>query len=108
EIQEAVNAAFAPRMQGDSPSQARYVPLDRHRPAHAAQPAVVALPVPRPYGDFGRVFKWKIEESLPDAVAAFVDWIVRSSGWQVTERDGNAPVPVAARHVCLLFRRFRS
>ena len=29
-----------------------------------------------------------IDKSLPDAVGAFVDWIVTESGWKVTERDG--------------------
>ena len=58
-----------------------------------------------PYGDYGKVVDWKIEESLPDAVGAFVDWLVRESGWTVEERGER--VPVAARHVCLLFRRFQ-
>ena len=31
-----------------------------------------------------------IEKSLPDAVGAFVDWIVSESGWKVTERTGEA------------------
>ncbi|HVH05522.1 MAG TPA: UvrD-helicase domain-containing protein, partial [Myxococcota bacterium] len=109
EIQQAVNAAFEPRMQAGSPSQATYVPLHPFRESRPEQPAVIALPVPRPYGDFGTIVKWKIEESLPDAVAAFVAWLVNSSGWRVTERDGPAEgVAVSARHVCLLFRRFRS
>jgi ATP-dependent exoDNAse (exonuclease V) beta subunit len=66
---------------------------------------VVVIPAPRPYGDFGTVVSWKIEESLPDAVGAFVEWLIRESGWTVEERG--ARVPVAARHVCLLFRRFK-
>jgi ATP-dependent exoDNAse (exonuclease V) beta subunit len=107
-LQAAVNAAFAPRMRGDSPSQAAYVALEPYREEVTAQPAVVALPVPEPYGEF-RIVDFKIEESLPDAVAAFVDWLVRKSGWTVSERERPGDrVPVAARHVCLLFRRFRS
>ena len=110
EIQQAVNAAFEPLMRGERPSQPSYVPLSPHRPGNPAQPAIVALPVPAPYGDFRTVVKWKIEESLPDAVAAFVWWLVRESGWTVTVREGaaSARVPVQPRHVCLLFRRFRS
>src|SRR5439155_234638 len=47
--------------------------------------------------------------SLPDAIAAFIDWLVRHSGWKVTERERpGEPVAIAARHVCILFRRFRS
>jgi hypothetical protein len=49
-----------------------------------------------------------IEASLPDAVGAFVDWLVRESGWTVTERGGAERRAVQPRHVCLLFRRFVS
>jgi ATP-dependent exoDNAse (exonuclease V) beta subunit len=108
EIQACVNAAFAPVMTGDPVTlQAPYVSLGPHRATIPGQPAVVALPVPAPY-------KWQyvspgaIEESMPAAVGAFVDWLVHQSGWRVTERTGESPVPVAARHVCLLFRRFIS
>src|SRR5207247_318522 len=105
EIQEAVNAAFAPRMQGEP----RYVPLSPYRAGVETQPAVVALPVPAPYGDFGTIVDWRIDESLPDAIAAFVQWLVEKSGWTVTERERPAQrVRVRPRHVCLLFRRFRT
>ena len=67
---------------------------------------MVALPVPRPYGRWG-LTKTAIDESLPDAVAAFVRWLVEESGWRVTERERpGEDLPVAPRHVCLLFRRF--
>jgi ATP-dependent helicase/nuclease subunit A len=109
-IQEAVNAAFERKMaEGTSGTQAAYVALAPHREAVADQPAIVALPVPQPYGDYGRIVHWQIARSLPEAVAGFVDWLVRSSGWRVS--DPNAPgdlVPVESRHVCLLFRRMRS
>jgi ATP-dependent helicase/nuclease subunit A len=109
DIQAAVNAALAPRMVAGSPGQAAYVPLAPFRGGVASQPAIVVLPVPAPYGDYGSVVDWRIEASLPDAVAAFVDGLVRSSGWTVTEREqpGNR-VGLQPRHVCLLFRRFRS
>src|SRR5881296_3620530 len=107
QIQEVVNAAFAPRLDGGS--QARYVPLAPFRSGVESQPALVALPVPAPYGDYRTIVRWKIEECLPDAVAAFVEWLVRESGWTVTERERPGErVPLRARHVCLLFRRFRS
>lgn len=107
-IQSAINAAFALEMQGDSDAQAEYVALERFRPPHPAssQPAVVALPVPTPYGRWGKVWSGTVEQSLPDAVGAFVAWLVHESGWTV-EEDG-ALVPVAPRHVCLLFRRLAS
>lgn len=105
-IQDAVNAAFTLGMQS-APGQAEYVSLAPYRAPVDTQPAVVALPVPRPYGDFRKVVDWKIDESLPDAVAAYVDWLVRKSGWTVSERDQPA-VPISPRHICILFRRFRS
>lgn len=109
-IQDAVNTAFAPAMQSNEEgSQARYVPLERFRAHEDHQPAVIALPVPRPYSDWGKVTSYSIDHSLPDAVGAFVDYLVNQSGWTVTERDqGDRRVPIGARHVCLLFKRFQS
>ncbi len=108
-IQAAVNAAFAPVMTGNAAgTQARYVPLQPHREDLPGQPALVALPVPRPYSDWGKVTDYAVKHSLPDAVGAFVDWLVHHSGWRVTERDGREPVAIDARHVCLLFKRFQS
>ena len=129
-IQRFVNHAFAPLMGDGRRDEAGgdadgggaqgagrlpgYVPLAAHRDDDPTQPAVVALPVPRPYGPWGRPTGRAIEASLPDAVAAFVAWLVGESGWTVTERQARpasggyetVPVPVEARHVALLFRRF--
>ena len=109
-LQAFVNAAFAPQLHADADAlQADYVPLRPARSALDSQPALVALPVPRPYGRNDRIAKNAIERSLPDAVAAFLAWLFASSGWTVTERQhGDRRVPVAPRHVCLLFRRFDS
>ena len=103
--------------EGDGPHQADYVPLSPHRDDPERRPGVVVLPVPRPYG-LRRVAASAIERSLPDAVGAFVRWLVAESGWRVTERPspgeesgggaGPSGVPVAARHVCILFRRFET
>ncbi|HMB70634.1 MAG TPA: UvrD-helicase domain-containing protein, partial [bacterium] len=108
-IQAAVNRAFADLMDDDRErQQAPWVPLAPHR-EEEDQPSVVALPVPAPYGKTGRVTKGAIQESLPDATAAFVEWLLRESGWTVTEREsGGQRVPIRPRHVCLLFRRFDS
>ena len=106
-IQHAVNEAFQPAMVRDTVSQqADYVPLAPFRAA-LPQPAVIALPVPDPYGR-RYVAMPSIEASLPDAVGAWVDWLVRKSGWTVTERrEGSVvSVPVEPRHVAILFRRF--
>jgi ATP-dependent helicase/nuclease subunit A len=109
-IQNLVNAAFAPVMTDDREAlQAGYVPLARHRDDVAGQPGVVALPVPKPYGHWGGFARNAIEQSLPEAIGAFVEWLLNESGWKVSERErpGEA-VPISARPVCLLFRRFVS
>ena len=54
------------------------------------QPSVVALPVPEPYG-VRNMSAMTIEQSLPDAVGAFIDWLVHESGWKVT--SGGDAVP---------------
>src|SRR5918996_470897 len=149
-MQRAINAAFEPVMTGDSETlQAAYVPLEPFRTDSEEQPSVVVLPVPEPYG-YQRLSNLAIEKSLPDAVGAFIDWLINESGWKVAERPAadrawsrnkipldppfskgevNSPakaslaptaalgfrpsetehlVPIQARHICLLFRRFIS
>jgi ATP-dependent exoDNAse (exonuclease V) beta subunit len=68
---------------------------------------VIALPAPAPYGS-SRISKERINACLPDAVGAFIDWLVNESGWKVRHIETGELVPVEARHVCLLFRRFTS
>jgi ATP-dependent helicase/nuclease subunit A len=107
-IQSCINTGFAPVMTGDETTlQADYVRLSAFRPALVSQPAVVALPVPEPYGQ-RQLSMIAIERSLPDAVGAFIEWLVTRSNWKVTERRGAEPERVQARHVCILFRRFLS
>jgi ATP-dependent helicase/nuclease subunit A len=110
-LQHAINAAFEPVMRGQlAEEQASYVALEPVRDDPAEQPTLVALPVPRPYAK-RYVSAQAIEASLPDAVGAFVAWLVQDSGWTVAETgpDGvERRVPVQARHVALLFRRFVS
>ncbi|MGE3276555.1 MAG: UvrD-helicase domain-containing protein [Vicinamibacterales bacterium] len=103
-IQRAVNRAFSTHMTGDVPSlQAEYVELQPHRPDRATQPAVVALPVPRPYGR-RQVTLGALASSLPDVVGEFVRWLVTDSGWIVEGEDGQ-PRRIRSGDVCLLFRR---
>lgn len=106
-IQNFVNAAFDPKMNGDRDTlQAQYVPLSPSREQPPDQPSVVALSVPEPYGKM-KLAATYINNSLPDAVGAFIDWLLTKSGWTVTERGrGDERVPVKARHICLMFRRF--
>jgi ATP-dependent exoDNAse (exonuclease V) beta subunit len=108
-IQRVVNAAFEPLMDGDREThQAHYVPLEPVRAEAEGQPSVVVLPVPQPYGQ-RFIAAREIERSLPDAVGAYIEWLVKHSGWTVTERHEPARrVPLEARHVCILFRRFVS
>jgi ATP-dependent exoDNAse (exonuclease V) beta subunit len=113
-IQRFVNAAFAAEMSGDEATrQAEYVPLSPSRKPHDAQPAIVALPVPRPYARNGplRASAKAIDGSLPDSVGAFIAWLTEKSGWTVCEKqpDGSdVRVPLEPRHIAVLFRRFVS
>jgi ATP-dependent helicase/nuclease subunit A len=108
-IQTMVNAAFAPLMSAESGTQPRYAPLTPYRAEPTSQPSIVVLPVPEPYGDFGRVVNWKIDDSLPEAIAAYARWLVHESGWTVTEREApEVRVPIRPRHICILFRRMNS
>ncbi len=73
-------------MNGDvEDGQAEWAPLERHRKEIPDRPSVIVLPVPRPYKT--RLAKEAVAKSLPDAIAAFVDWIVNESGWGYKERD---------------------
>jgi ATP-dependent exoDNAse (exonuclease V) beta subunit len=109
-IQHFVNAAFSDEMNGDPVTmQADYVPLLRHRDDAPEQPAIVALPVPRPYGksQWGppQVTQTALNQSQPPAIAAFVDWLLSPQcPWTVAA--GNERRKIAASDVCLLFRRF--
>ncbi|MEE8587342.1 MAG: UvrD-helicase domain-containing protein, partial [Acidobacteriota bacterium] len=108
-IQQLVNGAFASEMSGDAVSgQPSYVPLEHFRTASAEHPSVIALPVPCPYG-WTRIARTAIESWLPDTAGAYVDWLVNQSGWKIHDPDQPGdPVPIAPRHICLLFRRFVS
>lgn len=110
-LQHAVNAAFGAVMTGQqAEEQAEYVALEPVRTEATTQPSLVALSVPRPYAT-RNVSGRAIEECLPDTVGAFVAWLVQESGWTVAETGADGiehQVPVQARHVALLFRRFVS
>ena len=109
-IQRFVNAAFAPDMTGDADAlQADYVPFLEHRSDTLEQPAIVALPVPRPYGrsQYGppQVTQTALNQSQPGAVAAFVAWLLSPEcTWTVEGEQGRRRI--VASDICLLFRRF--
>src|SRR6202789_431394 len=106
-IQHLVNAAFQPEMQDDVVSgQAAYSPLYGETPAIPKQPSIVVLPAPRPYGTM-RISRAAIDQCLPETIVAFIEWLVRESGWKVGDPENPEQLlPISPRHVCLLFRRF--
>ncbi|HXG87341.1 MAG TPA: UvrD-helicase domain-containing protein [Vicinamibacterales bacterium] len=111
-IQKLINAAFAGEMTGDARSlQASYVPLAGSRGDQPSQPAIVALPIPRPYG-LRQVTLDNLQRSQPAAVAEFVRWLVSADcPWSVDAADRHDPSrrtrkKIVPGDVCLLFRRF--
>lgn len=111
ELQAFVNAAFAPAFEAgarrDPTSQASYSELSPSRLARSSQPAIVALPVPRPYGQWGKITNGAIAASLPDAVAAFVASLLSPTTGFVVE-EGGALRPPRPRDVGLLFKQLQS
>ena len=104
-LQSFVNAAFTSALAGTA-ADGEYVPLEKWRTEITGRPTIIALPVPRPYNDRGNIVNSQIDKSLPEATAAFIDWIVNESGWTI-EEEGKW-VNIAPRHICILFRRFRN
>ncbi len=107
-IQDLVNAAFAPEMTGDGASgQADYAPLEEYFSDLDLQPSIVALPAPAPYRQRTQIAKGAVDDCLPDTVAAYVEWLVKDSGWIVRNPENTDElIPIAPRHICILFRRF--
>lgn len=107
-LQNFINAAFEPIMKSDTATlQTSYVPLSPYRAEGLDQHSIVALPVPDPYGQkyiSGRA----VDSCLPDAVGAFTEWLIKESGWKVSERNPDRLVPIRADHICILLRRFES
>jgi len=102
-IQQLVNAAFETEMTGDAAGgHADWVALGRHRENPEGRPSVIVLPVPRPYKT--HIAKEAINRSLPDAIAAFIGWLLDDSGWKRT-LDGGRAAPLRARDIAVLFRR---
>jgi ATP-dependent helicase/nuclease subunit A len=107
-IQAMINRAFRPCIDGDAKKlQAAYVALSPFREEYGKQPSIVALPVPRPYRQSFAM--QAVEESLPDAIAAFMAWLLSGSGWTVSSPGSPGErIPISPNDVCLLFRRFIS
>ena len=106
-IQEGINAAFGPDMQDDvSAGQAGYSPLHGDAAPIDGQPCIVALPAPKPYGS-AQISRKAIDACLPETIVAYVEWLVRESGWKVRDAENAGQLlPISSRHICILFRRF--
>lgn len=105
-LQAAVNFAFAPEMERDlEHGQAEYIALEEVRPAPIDQPALVALPIGRPYGRWN-ITKTQLESELPNTVGSFVSWLLAESGWRVGDPEGLREI--RSEDVCILFRRYVS
>lgn len=97
-IQAFVNAAFDEQIPD-------YLPLEGGLDGPGGQPAIIALPMPKPYGT-RNLSNARIEECSPSTVAAFINWLCNDSGWKVRNRSTGEWVAVRPEHVCILFRRF--
>jgi ATP-dependent helicase/nuclease subunit A len=96
-IQEFVNAAFA-----DMP---QYIPLTEGRDPIPAQPAIIALPMPKPYGQKS-ITQTAINHCAPVTVAAFIEWLLARK-WKVSEREDSTSLhEITPSDICILFRRF--
>jgi ATP-dependent helicase/nuclease subunit A len=96
-IQEFVNASFE-AMPG-------YIPLTKGRAPHPGQPAIIALPMPTPYG-VQNITKKAIDACAPATVAAFIEWLLARK-WRVSDReDPGVSREIEASDICILFRRF--
>lgn len=101
-----VNAAFEEAMQHDERSQQpHYVALQPSRTAEDVEPAVIALPVTHCYGK-RRLSRISIRTFYPQTIAAFIAWLLDESGRTVIDPATKERVPIAARHVAILFRQF--
>lgn len=105
-IAALVNHAFATTFDG-SDVQAEDVPLEAQRPAMTAFPSVVALPSPRALSERGNVTRDAVDGAMPDAIASFVRWLLDESGLEVEDPVTRRAVPIAPRHVAILFRTMR-
>ena len=97
-----VNHALGPLMQKQHGIQADYVPLEPCPADKATFPSVVALPVPEPYGQYGKLYSGAVAASTPTAVAQFVRYLVDESGMKVAGRA------VKPNDIALLFRGFHA
>lgn len=106
-LQAFINHCFAPAMVEDpARGQPGYVPLEGGPEGEAVPPPIVALAISNPDEEHPPR-RSQIARRLPDLVAGWLEWLLRSSGWRVRDPSGSGErVPVRPNHVALLFRRY--
>lgn len=105
-IAALVNRAFEGVFDGKD-GQAAYVALEPQRPPMPDFPSVIALPAPNATGYRGDITRGAIKSSLPDAIASFVRWLIDESGLCVEDPSTRTMVPIAPRHVGILFKQLK-
>ena len=106
-IQQAINLSFETHMIDDPASgQPGYVPLEGGPSGPTRQPSLIALSVPKPHGRYG-IYRRAVSESLPEAIGAWIEWLLKKSGWTVRGPDQHR-IPIEPRHIAILFRRYLS
>ena len=100
-LQATINGCFETAFDQDPKSEG-YVPLAGGPLPINDQPSTIALPVPKPIGDYGNVYNRKVEDEIPETVASFLDWLLHQSEWKVRDKDRTRII--TASDVCLLFR----
>lgn len=95
-LHEFVNAAFA--------GMPDALPLTGGAPSPETQPAVIALPMPYLHGTRNRSPRVAAQHA-PETTAAFVEWLLRSSGWTVREERDNTRRSIRVDDICILFRK---
>ena len=118
-LQKAINSSFEVVFDGDTKRvQPHYVPLRSPQDADnvtlisgvgKGPPEVVALPIPEPRIWAGQITHKSFQSTFPDAVAAFVGWLLAERPWEVQDPENpGLRIPIEARHITFLFRRFIS
>ena len=79
-IQRFVNSAFALAIAAD-PETSGYVALQPSRPEVKGRPTIIALPVPKPYGDYGKIIGSRINRSYTVRCRR-----LHRAGWTTGER----------------------
>jgi ATP-dependent helicase/nuclease subunit A len=102
EIQQAINATFSQVGR----AQSEYMPLAAHRQNPVQHPALVALPLGVDTGN--RIYPSELRREEPFVLAAWLDWLLRESGWHVMNKASQKLEPIRPHHISLLFKKMRA